>query len=74
MGLVRQLKIINIKEIISEDDLYNCGSPNLRKFLEENGLDYISDYKLKRNNKTIWQFLKCDELSKLLTIWSNNKK
>lgn len=54
---------------------YTCGSPNLCKFLEKNGLKYIHSYKLskEKKNRTMWVFVMTDELSKLLTQWSNNK-
>lgn len=68
------MKIVNIEEVVKEEDLFHCGSPNLQKFLEKNGLDYISSYKLNRNKKVIWLYLKCDKLSELLSKWTNNKK
>lgn len=54
---------------------YTCGSPNLRKFLEQNGLAPVYFYQLnkERKNRTMWVFIMTDELSKLLTQWSNNK-
>ena len=52
---------------------YTCGSPNLCKFLEKNGMKAVYSYKLERNNRTMWVFIMTDELSKLLTQWSNNK-
>jgi hypothetical protein len=68
------MKVVNIQEIINKDELFHCGSPNLNKFLQKNGLDYISSYILNRNKKEIWLYLKSDKLSELLTIWSENKK
>lgn len=68
------MKIVNIEEVVKKEDLFHCGSPNLQKFLEKNGLDYISSYKLNRNKKVIWLYLKCDKLSELLLKWTNNKK
>ncbi len=54
---------------------YTCGSPNLCKFLEKNGLKAVYSYKLnkEKKNRTMWVFIMTDELSKLLTQWSNNK-
>ena len=54
---------------------YTCGSPNLCKFLEKNGLTPCYSYQLKKekNNRTMWVFILTDELSGLLTEWSNNK-
>lgn len=67
------MKIVNIEQIVKKDELFHCGSPNLQKFLEQNGLDYVSSYELNKNKKTIWLYIKCDELSELLTTWTNNK-
>ena len=54
---------------------YTCGSPNLCKFLEQNGLKYVYSYQLnkERKNRTMWVFVMTPELSALLTEWSNNK-
>ena len=54
---------------------YTCGSPNLCRFLEQNGLSPVDSYKLnkEKKNRTMWVFIMTDELSKLLTQWSNNK-
>lgn len=54
---------------------YICGSPNLCKFLEQNGLKPSYSYKLgkERQNRTMWVFVMTPELSALLTQWSNNK-
>lgn len=54
---------------------YVCGSPNLCKFLEQNGLKHVYSYKLskERKNRTMWVFIMTPELSELLTQWSNNK-
>ena len=54
---------------------YTCGSPNLCKFLEQNGLSPVYSYKLnkEKKNRTMWVFIMTDELSKLLTQSSNNK-
>lgn len=54
---------------------YICGSPNLCKFLEMNGLKYVYSYQLgkEKNNRTMWVFIMTPELSQLLTQWSKNK-
>ena len=54
---------------------YTCGSPNLCRFLEQNELSPVYSYKLnkEKKNRTMWVFIMTDELSKLLTQWSNNK-
>ena len=45
---------------------YTCGSPNLRKFLEQNGLAPIYSYQLnkERKNRTMWVFIMTDEFVK----------
>ncbi len=54
---------------------YTCGSPNLCKFLENNGLSPVYHYKLgkERRGRTMWVFIMTPELSELLTKWTNNK-
>ena len=54
---------------------YTCGSPNLCKFSDQNGLKYVYSYQLnkERRNLTMWVFIMTPELSALLTQWSNNK-
>lgn len=54
---------------------YICGSPNLCKFLEQNGIKHVYSYQLskERNGRTMWVFIMTPELSELLTQWSNNK-
>lgn len=66
--------IENIKELENVKK-YICGSPNLCKFLEQHGLKPSYSYQLskERKNRTMWVFIMTDELSKLLTQWSNNK-
>ena len=62
-------------EEIKDVKKYTCGSPNLCKFLEKNGLKPVYSYKLnkERNNRTMWVFVLTNKLSELLTQWSNNK-
>lgn len=68
------MKIDNINEM-KDIKKYTCGSPNLRKFLENNGLKPVHSYKLNRDGKsrTMWVFIMTPELSALLTQWTNNK-
>ena len=73
MDLVINMKIVNIEEIVKKDELYSCGSPNLNKFLQENGLSYVSSYTRKKNKRVVWLYIKGSKLSELLTIWTNNK-
>lgn len=66
--------IVNNKEL-KDVKKYICGSPNLCRFIEENGIKSVYSYKLgeERQNRTMWVFIMTPELSKLLTEWSNNK-
>lgn len=66
--------IDNINELDSVQK-YICGSPNLCKFIEQNGIKPVYSYQLskERNNRTMWVFIMNDELSKLLTQWTNNR-
>lgn len=68
------MKIENIEELKNVKK-YICGSPNLCKFIEQNGITPIYFYQLskERNNRTMWVFVMTEELSKLLTQWTNNK-
>lgn len=68
------MKIVNLEEVIKKDDLYHCGSLNLKKFLESNGLSPIDSYTKKDTKKKIFLFIKCYELSTLLAMWSENKR
>ncbi len=66
--------ISNAEEIAKKNKkkLYPCFSPNLRKFLEEHNIAPVKTA-THENKKTIWFFIVTDEVSKLLTEWTNNK-
>lgn len=64
------MKIENFKKV--KTDKYQCGSPNLCKFLEDNGIKY-SDMYVHKNSRTIWVFAMSEKLSGLLKQWSENK-
>ena len=51
--------------------LYRCKSPKQKDYIMSQGLEYL-DVIEDKNNITIWLFLRCDELDKVLTQWSNN--
>ena len=53
--------------------LYKCYSPNLKKFLCDNGLKYDMVCKDIKNDKTCWVWIQTSTLSKLLLQWSKNK-
>ena len=67
--------IRNTPELIENHTIktYSCGSPNLKDFLIKNNVHPIYKYTHNKSNKTTWIFVECDELSALLTQWSNNK-
>jgi hypothetical protein len=67
------MKIVNLQEVIPKDDLFYCGSLNLKNFFEQNGLVAISSYTKKSNKKDIFIYIKSDELKNLLSIWSKNR-
>jgi len=51
--------------------IYRCKSPNQKAYIMSQGIEYL-DVIEDKNNITIWLFLKCDELDKVLTQWSIN--
>lgn len=51
--------------------VYRCYSVPQKEFLTVNGLEYLDALKDDKG-KTLWVFLKCNELDNLLTQWSNN--
>lgn len=53
---------------------FSCYSINLLRFLKANGLVPMSKGVNKTTSRTFWVFVMTDELSNLLTIWSNSKK
>ena len=52
---------------------YKCYSPNLKKFLLDKGFKYLWVDVSKSSGKTFWMFELTDELSQVLTEWTNNK-
>lgn len=64
--------INNFETAIDKDDLFYCGSLNLKKFFEQNGLVYISSYTKKSTNKNIYIYVKSDKLKELLVAWTEN--
>ena len=66
--------ISNADELVKNDKkkLFPCFSPNLRKFLEEHNIAPVKTV-THANHKTIWMFIITDEVSALLTEWTNNK-
>lgn len=67
--------IRNAPELIDNKIIqtYYCGSPKLKDFLVNNGISPIYHFKHDRSQRQIWVFLQCDDLSKLLTEWTNNR-
>lgn len=68
------MNVLNIDELAKENfKFYRCGSPNLKNFLINNGMEYIYSYRSRETSRIIWVFVECKRLSNLLTIWSSNK-
>lgn len=65
------MKIYNVEK--TQAKLYYCGSPPLKDFIESHGIVHVNSYLCKRTGKDVWIFIMTDELSKLLTAWTNNK-
>ena len=67
--------VIDHIEELKDVQKYISGSPNLCKFLEQNGLKSVYSYQLskERKSRTMWLFILTPELSELLTQWSENK-
>lgn len=59
--------------IYDNSKYFSCYSPNLKKYLEGNGFEIINSFINFKTEKICWIFEKTDELSKFLTIWTNNK-
>lgn len=51
--------------------VYRCYSVPQKEFILSKGLEYLDVFEDKEE-KTFWLFLRCDELDRLLTQWSNN--
>jgi hypothetical protein len=61
-------------DVINEKKFY-CKSKNLKRFLcEIKNIKYISRKIDENDKKTVWIFLKTEELSKALLEWRNNKE
>jgi len=61
-------------ESIKKEKFY-CKSKNLKRFLcEIKNIKYISRYVDKKDKKTVWIFLKTEELNNALAEWKNNKE
>lgn len=61
-------------ESIKKEKFY-CKSKNLKRFLcEIKNIKYISRYVDKKDKKTVWIFLKTEELSNALAEWKKNKE
>lgn len=52
---------------------YKCYSINLCRFLKVNDVRYLSKGINEHTGRTYWVFLLDDKLSKLLTIWTQDK-
>ena len=55
-------------------ELYCCYSLNLRNYLRDNGLRYKLAASNPNSNSLFWVYVKDEELDRLLSKWSANKK
>lgn len=53
---------------------YKCYSARLKNFLKTNGKNYINKGHNKQTDRPFWVFELDEELSELLTIYSNQYK
>lgn len=67
--------IKNLKAFIAQnkDYVYECGSLTQSLYLKKSGIVPIGDYTHSKTGAQIDVFIHCDELSELLTNWTNNK-
>lgn len=54
--------------------MFYCYSPNLKKFLLENGCKYLHIGINQRTNKNFWLFEGDEKLNELLKKWRENKQ
>jgi len=53
---------------------FKCYSINLLRFIKINNIRYLSKFVNKTTNKTAWVFELNDELSNILTTWTEISK
>jgi len=59
----------------STEKIFHCYSPNLKNFLERNGLKTcIEPFRNLKTNRTCWCFERSSELSELLEEWTESRK
>lgn len=67
------MRIENVGELSKNFKFYRCGSPNQKKFLVENGMEYVYSYRSSKTDRVVWVFVECEKLDVLLNIWTMNK-
>lgn len=65
-----KVKYMEVKNEKKRQNLYCCYSLPLRKYLYENGLEYELAALNPNTKKLFWAYLMTDELSSLLSKWS----
>lgn len=65
------MKVYGIEK--TKAKLYYCGSPPLKEFIESKGIIHVNSYVNKKTGRTIWIFILTDDLSDILTFWTNNR-
>ena len=59
----------------STEKIFHCYSPNLREFLENNGMETcIKPFRNSKTNKICWCFEKTPELNILLKEWTDSRQ
>lgn len=66
------MRVLNYGELPPSVKLYHCYSPNQKKYLIENGMEYIYSCRNNKTGKIKWIFVECERLSILLTEWTKN--
>ena len=55
-------------------EVYSCYSPRLHDYLEEQNIYPFDEFNNVKNRKRCWIYEVNNELSKFLTLWSENKR
>ncbi len=59
---------------MTKSHFYSCYSINQLRFIKAHNIRPVSKGINKHTEKTFWVFEMTDELSKVLTTWTNNKQ
>ena len=67
------MRVMNIEELSPSFTFYRCGSPPLKDFLIQNGMEYVYSYRSNKSGRIVWVFVECERLRQLLDIWATNR-